>query len=154
MTAKQLSHLAAFETSSLINKFKSLWSAGIDANLFLETKAGKAWGTLRVCLGDHPLRHQPPPPQQERSHDSPARRRRRERREAARAEAETVISEAIDTPEEEVEIVDDSFENTTDEAATGEVSYNNETDDKAEEAPQVFDKTRVEETPEAEMLVD
>ena len=86
-------HLAAFETTSLISKIKTLWSAGIDANLFLETKAGQAWGTLRVCLGDHPLCHQPPPHHQEHSRDSPARRRRRERREAARAEAVNERSE-------------------------------------------------------------
>ena len=148
MSAIQRGHLAAFETTSLISKLKTLWSAGIDANLFFETKAGQAWGTLRVCLGDHLLRHQTPPPHQhECSHDSPSQRQRREWRAAARAEAASVRSEAIDTPEEEVQI--DAFVyNTTNEAATGEVTAFNAKDTKAEEAPtDVVDKTRVEETP-------
>jgi hypothetical protein len=89
MNHKSRQHIPAFETTSLTNKFKSLWLAGIEAKLVFETRAGQAWRTLQVFLGEHPLQLQPPPhPQEHRcGRNSPAKMRRRERREAARAEA-------------------------------------------------------------------
>ena len=109
-------HIAAFETTSLSNKFKSLWLAGIEAKLTFETRAGQAWGTLEVCLGEHPVHLQQPqqqPPHQHlqevpQRHESPCKQRRRERREAAReaaaiaAGAEIVAEEAIDTETENI----------------------------------------------------
>ena len=68
MNAKLRRHIPAFETTSLTNKFKSLWLAGIEAKLTFKTRAGEAWGTLQVCLGEHPLQqqqHQQPPDPQE-----------------------------------------------------------------------------------------
>ena len=71
----------AFEATSLNNKFKQLWLAGIEAKLVFETRAGQAWGTLHVCLGEHPghLQQPSPPQEQPHRHMSPARQRRRER---------------------------------------------------------------------------
>ena len=79
--------IPAYEATSLTNKFKSLWLAGNEAKLVFETRDGQAWGTLHVCLGEHPL--QPPvyPQEHPRKNQSPAKQRRRERREAARVEA-------------------------------------------------------------------
>ena len=81
--------ISAFETTSLTNKFKSLWLAGVESKLVFETRAGQSWGSLHVCLGAHPGQAQPPPYPQEPLHknDSPAKKRRRERRKAAREEA-------------------------------------------------------------------
>ena len=59
-------NIPAFETTSLTNKFKSLWLDGIQAKVVFETCAGQAWGTLHVCLGEHPLQHRPPPHPKER----------------------------------------------------------------------------------------
>ena len=68
--------------------------AGIEVKLTFETRAGQAWGTLEVCLGEHPVQlqqqqHQPPQHIQEvpLRHVSPCKQRRRERREAAREAA-------------------------------------------------------------------
>ena len=64
MNAELHCHIPAFETTSLTNKWKSLWLAGIKPKLTFETCAGQAWGTLQVCLGEHPLQQQqnrPPP---------------------------------------------------------------------------------------------
>jgi hypothetical protein len=71
----------AFEATSLNNKFKQLWLAGTEAKLVFETRAGQAWGTLHVCLGEHPghLQQPSPPQEQPHRHMSPARQRRRER---------------------------------------------------------------------------
>ena len=94
MNTESRRHLPAFETSSLNNKFKQLWLAGIEAKLVFETHAGQAWGTLHVSLGEHPGQHQQPcPPPQEPLHRrvSPAKQRRRERREAARVVAEAAV---------------------------------------------------------------
>ena len=83
----------AFETTSLMNKCKSLWFDGVEATLVFETHAGQAWGTLHVSLGQHLCQPQPPilPQEQLRKKVSPAKQRRRERREAARVGAETAI---------------------------------------------------------------
>jgi hypothetical protein len=96
MNVESRRHIPAFETTSLTNKFKSLWLAGIEAKLVFETRAGQAWGNLQVCLGEHPFQHQPTPHPQEhpRNHDSPAKQRRRERRKAARVEAAAIEAAA------------------------------------------------------------
>ena len=61
-----------FEATSFLNKFKDLWQAGHQANLYFETEAGKAWATHRVCLGDHPSHYQIA------KHVKPSQERRRE----------------------------------------------------------------------------
>ena len=117
------SNIPAFETTSLISKFKSLWLAGVEANLVFETRAGQAWGTLHVNLGEHPGQAQPPLYHQERphqKHDSPAKQRRRERRKAARSE--TAI-ETVDMVAEEAtnSIDEETNENSNINSATEEV---------------------------------
>ena len=61
---------------SFLQKFKYLWSAGIDAHFNVETYAGQAWVSLHLRLG-----HSPGPLQ---TRNSPARQRCSERREAER----------------------------------------------------------------------
>ena len=92
----------AFEAASLNNKFKQLWLAGIDAKLVFETHAGQAWGTLHVCLGEHPGHQQHPPHPHELPprHMGPARQRRRERRAAARVVAEAAVKAAANNENE------------------------------------------------------
>ena len=104
----------AFEATSLNNKFKQLWLAGIQAKLVFETHAGHAWGSLHVCLGEHPgHQQQPPHPQEEPPcpprHISPARQRRRERQEAARTVTEAAATEAATAAEKK----EDEAENAT-----------------------------------------
>ena len=74
----------AFEATSLMNKFKQLWLTETEAKLVFETRDGQAWGSLHVCLGEHPHQHPPHSQEYPRGQNSPARQRRRERREAAR----------------------------------------------------------------------
>ena len=116
MNAKLRRYIPTFETTSLTNKFKSLWLAGIEAKLTFETRAGEAWGTLQVCLGEHPLQqqqHQQPPDPQEvpQRHESPSKQRRRERRVAARAAAAVAAS---DEAEKAVETEGNENETNTD----------------------------------------
>ena len=103
MNKKSNSHIPAHETRSLTKKFKQLWLTGSEAKLVFETRAGKAWGTLHVCLGEHPYHDAtqlPPNPQEhQKGKDTPSKRRRRERREAARSAA----AKAAPVSQEEVE---------------------------------------------------
>ena len=90
MNSESNRHIPAFEATSLTNKFKQLWLTGTEARLVFETRDGKAWGTLHVCLGEHPhdANQLPPHPQEHhKGRDTPSKRRRRERREAARSAA-------------------------------------------------------------------
>ena len=89
MNTESRRQFPAFEATSLTNKFNQLWLAGIEARLVFETHGGQAWGTLHVCLGEHPGLPQPHfyPQEPHHKHISPAKQRRRERREAARVEA-------------------------------------------------------------------
>ena len=57
MAHEVLQNIPAFEATSLTNKFRSLWLAGVEAKLFFETRAGQAWGSLEVHLGEHPGHH-------------------------------------------------------------------------------------------------
>ena len=126
----------AFEATSLNNKFKQLWLAGIQAKLVFETHAGHAWGTLHVCLGEHPGHHQQPPHPQEvppgpPRHISPARQRRRERREAARA-AVTAAATAADNKEDEAEKATESDDPNEVDDETTNSSEGQETADEAD----------------------
>ena len=69
--------MSAYEAIIVIFKFKDLWHSGHKANLYLETEAGQAWVTIKVCLGSYPSHHQ--------KHVKPSQERHRERRETARA---------------------------------------------------------------------
>ena len=97
------------ELDKFVRKFVSLWQAGWDANLHVETTAGNAFVSLKVGLG------------QAKHHvnidgcrgGSPSRQRRRERRAAARhfdASTEEVMATAkdkavnVDTDTEEVDV--------------------------------------------------
>ena len=127
--------IPAFETTSLINKFKSLWLSGIEAKLEFETRAGQAWGSLHVHLGEHPQQAQQPP--HHRYHcknETPCRRRRRERREAARLESninDRVAEKAAKSTDTEAEVAAKSTEKVAvekdnDVAGTEEVTEENE----------------------------
>ena len=97
--------IPAFEATSLTNKFKQLWLTGTEAKLVFETRAGKAWGTLHVCLGEHPhdATQLPPQPQEHsQGRDTPSKRRRRERREAAML-AQAAVVKAATRSEKEAE---------------------------------------------------
>ena len=88
--------IPAIETTSFPNKFKNLWLAGVEAKLVFETHAGKAWGTLHVCLGEHPGQDQQPlvhPQEHPHKKLSPSKQRRMERRKAARVEEADVEAE-------------------------------------------------------------
>ena len=80
-------NISAYEATSFMEKFKSLWQAGHTANLFLETQAGQAWVTLKVALGPHPAEQAPP--QNYPRQLSPSQWRRLQRRKAARNAEET-----------------------------------------------------------------
>ena len=88
--------MAQLEIDSFVTKFKYLLYSGLDANLKIETNAGKAWVALQVGLG-HPLSppyHFPHHPQYDRRHNGPSQQCRLEKREAARmADNETHLSE-------------------------------------------------------------
>ena len=120
--------IPAFETTSLVNKFKSLWLSGIDAKLEFETRAGQAWGSLHVFLGEHPHQvHQGPPQHQHhRKNDSPCKRRRRERREAARLEANdnNKVTEKATESAEEVSKEKVNIEKTVTEDVSEEITVN------------------------------
>ena len=130
MNTESRRQFPAFEATSLNNKLKQLWLAGIEAKLVFETQGGNAWGTLHVCLGEHPGRHPLPhhPQEPPQRHFSPAKQRRRERREAARvAEAAAVkasaekeeVAEQVMEPENANETLDS---NTNSNKVTAEVS--------------------------------
>ena len=87
--------MAHIEIDSFVSKFKHLWNLGLDANLNIESKAGKAFIQLKVGLGcPPPPQHHPQQQFQPHRHVGPARHRRRERREVARAQQqhETVLN--------------------------------------------------------------
>ena len=85
-------HVPAFELTSLNNKFKSLWLAGVESKLVFKSRAGQAWGRLEVHLGEHPGKQEQG---QSRRNESPSKKRRRERREAARADLGVENSDAV-----------------------------------------------------------
>ena len=64
------------EIESFVLKFRQLWSAGLDANLTIETHAGIAWVDLKLNLGQHG----PNPVAEYPKRATPSRIRRRERR--------------------------------------------------------------------------
>ena len=104
------------ELDKFVKKFVSLWLAGCDANLHVETTAGNAFVSLKVGLGQ--AKHHVNSTDGCRG-GSPSRQRRRERRAAARhvdASTEEVMATAID----EAVIV---------ETDTAEVDVKNEAED-------------------------
>ena len=86
------------ELDTFIEKFKSLWNAGLEAHLDVDTQAGQAWVGLRLRLGHPPGPHHQLPPNFQRN--SPSRQRRREKRAAARQESAR-LSNAEKAPIEE-----------------------------------------------------
>ena len=87
MNSESNRHIPAFEATSLTNKFKQLWLTGTEARFVFETRDGKVWGILHVCLGEHPHdadQHPTHPQEHHKGRDTPSKEQRRERREAAR----------------------------------------------------------------------
>ena len=99
--------MSSSELDSFVLKFKSLWYAGIDAHLDVDTHAGQAWVGLRVGLGHPPgpLHRQPPLLKKK---DSPSRQRRRARRLEAKqlAAAEAVKAAKPKDAGEEIPVRD------------------------------------------------
>ena len=79
----------ADKIDSFVLKFKNFWSSGQNANLVIQSNAGKASVTLSVC-DLHVPEHV-----QERilSRNGPAKQRRRERRAAAKKATEEVAAD-------------------------------------------------------------
>ena len=97
---------------SFAGKFINLWQSGFDANLHLETVAGKARVTLQSELGEAPT---PLRDDQTLQVPGPARLRRRQRRaEVRQADAENVetqVTEQVDQENDAVEaeeVIDDN----------------------------------------------
>ena len=84
-----VNQVSAYEATSFMNKFKSLWQAGHTANLSFETQAGQAWTTLKIALGDHPN-----PARQISCKVSPSQKRHLQRRREAREAGKT--NESVD----------------------------------------------------------
>ena len=85
-----------FELQSFVNKFVNLWKDGCDASLHVEARAGNAFVSLRVGLGEAPP-HPPPYHHGYRHRDggpSPSRQRRTEKREASRKSAENAANDS------------------------------------------------------------
>ena len=129
--------MSATEIYTFLDKFKNLWSAGLDAHLHAETHAGQAWVSLHLRLGH------PPGPlhviSPRRNRNTPARQRRRAQREADRKEkaeeASEKVSENVQPMNENVvdatENVEDSTENVVD--AIGDVAAETENEEIVEE---------------------
>ena len=90
------------ELDTFVHKFKQLWKSGHDAHLDIESKAGKAWVSLHLCLNDEPgpLHQQFKLPKT----TNPSRDRRRQRREAARNQTIETKSEENNATEEEADV--------------------------------------------------
>ena len=95
------------EIDSFIFKFRNLVHSGRNANLTLESKAGKVSVKLDVdlgCLPVPPQYHRQPPPQFHRTRNGASYQRRRQNRADARAKA---AEEAVqDVSVEEAEVLD------------------------------------------------
>ena len=89
----------ASEVKSFVMKFKNLWKAGRNANLTINSNAGKASVTLQIV--DLEIPHDVY--QHKRSRNGAAQQRRRERRAAARETAEKVIGETAGVGDPAVE---------------------------------------------------
>ena len=116
------------ELDSFIDKFKSLWNAGLEAHLDIDTQAGQAWVGLRLSLGHPPGPHHQLPPHIQRN--SPSRQRRRERRAAARKES----AEKVAQKQTAEEVVEKDATRTVNVAEKVAASPNNNEGDKAAEA--------------------
>ena len=123
-------HFPAYEFTSLTIKFKQLWSTGKEAKLEFKTHEGQAWGSLHVCLGEHPSQDPPDPQERPYGHETPSKQRRRERREAARlAESAAVEASESAIPEEEAAEAADADDEHCDEehvVTTAEVATAND----------------------------
>ena len=71
----------SLELYSFVQKFKQLWHSGVNAHLDAHTRAGQAWVSLHVQLGQAPGPLQHPPHRQK---VSASRQRRKARRAAER----------------------------------------------------------------------
>ena len=67
------------ELNSFMLKFMNLWASGSNATLTIETHAGEACASLRVGLGQHPVKEKKRPFEVKKK-VSPSRQRRRARR--------------------------------------------------------------------------
>lgn len=122
---------AAAELDSFMSKFKQLLSAGLDAHLAAGARAGQAWVSLRVGLGQQPARSD----RRHKRNGGPSRDRRCARREAARQDAgnvgcvngqhsteDPIAEEAIEV--DEVETLPDGTEDAPIDAEQGKVDGN------------------------------
>ena len=83
------------DMNNFVNKFVSLWKAGKNASLKVESKSGRASVMLELDLGfpHPPPSHAPPQQHHQKVNVGAARVRRHERRAAGRQEAERQAAE-------------------------------------------------------------
>ena len=96
------------ELYQFVKKFESLWQAGRNARLYVETEAGNAFVHLQVGLEqaqEHPQKEH----HGRHRGGNPARERRRERREADR-KATAEAEEASIVVEKELDVVEETIE--------------------------------------------
>ena len=94
-------HFPAFEFTSHTNKLKQLWLTGKEAKLEFETYEGQAWGSLHVCLGQHPSQ---PLLQRQFGDEKPANWQRREQWKAARLGQPAAVKAAANAIPEEAAV--------------------------------------------------
>ena len=112
------------ELDTFVQKFKQLWKGGRDAHLDVESKAGKAWVSIRLCLEEEPGPLHLPCKHPKTF--SSSRENRRKRRQAAREEYSRVESAT-----EKVAAVPDIIEEKAD--AADAVTENTEIDQEQQE---------------------
>ena len=93
-----------YELDTFVTKFKQLWRSGHDAHLDIESKAGKAWVGIRLCLVEEPGPlyqnfNLPKTP-------SPYKERRRKRCEATKDQLMKTETKAVNVTEPEAVISD------------------------------------------------
>ena len=110
-----------YELDTFVTKFKQLWRSGHDAHLDIESKAGKAWVGIRLCLAEEPDFNFPKTP-------SPSRERRRKRREATRDQILKTETKAVNVTEPEAVISDIIEVSATENVVKAEEAVESETE--------------------------
>lgn len=117
-----------YELDTFVQKFRQLWKCGHESHLNVESKNGKAWVNLRLCLDDEPGPQHHQPSNFPKFKTSPSRERRKVRREIARQENVRKESETTFVAEkaEDVGIKDKVHDNAAVEVARHETTVTTE----------------------------
>ena len=108
------------ELDSFVLKFKQLWNRGHEAHLEVDSKSGKAWVGLHLCLGNAPG----PVHETDKFKISPSRERRRIRRSAAKEESSNIETNTSETKEEFSSISEEDAVEIAEEIDQTETEYN------------------------------